>query len=67
MRTVDRILEAAWVVPVEPHGTVLAEHAVVIDGGCIVAVLPQAEAGRQFQARARERFDQHVLMPTICR
>jgi 5-methylthioadenosine/S-adenosylhomocysteine deaminase len=65
MRTVDRIIEAAWVIPVEPHGAALADHAVVIDAGGIVAVLSQAEAARQFQARSVERFAEHVLLPGL--
>ena len=38
----DLIIEAGWVVPVVPHGVVLADHAVVVSGGAIVAVLPIA-------------------------
>ncbi len=40
----DLIIEAGWVVPVVPHGVVLADHAVAVSGGAIVAVLPTAEA-----------------------
>ena len=39
----DLIIEAGWVVPVVPHGVVLTDHAVVVSGGEIVAVLPLAE------------------------
>ncbi len=43
-RTVDLLIEARWVVPVEPHGVVLENHAVAIAGDRIAAVLPIAEA-----------------------
>ena len=35
----DLIIEAGWVVPVVPHGVVLEDHAVVVTGGRIEAVL----------------------------
>ena len=40
----DLLIEAGWVVPVEPHGVVLEDHAVAVSGGAIVAILPRAEA-----------------------
>ena len=36
----DLLIEARWVVPVEPHGVVLEQHAVVVDGGIIHDLLP---------------------------
>ncbi|KGM55346.1 N-ethylammeline chlorohydrolase [Lysobacter arseniciresistens ZS79] len=45
----DLLIEAGWVVPVQPHGTVLADHAVAVAGGVIVGVLPTAEARERFQ------------------
>ncbi len=53
----DLLIEAGWVVPVEPHGVVLEDHAVAVNDGVIVAVLPQA------QARARFRPAQVVSRP----
>jgi len=43
MQTVDSLLFAAHVIPIEPRGA-LADHAVAISGGRVVAVLPRAEA-----------------------
>jgi 5-methylthioadenosine/S-adenosylhomocysteine deaminase len=48
--TVDLLVEAGWVVPVEPHGVVLQDHAVAVRGGEIVALLPRAEARARFAA-----------------
>lgn len=45
---IDLLIEAAHVVPVEPHAVVLDDHAVAIHRGEIVAVLPTAEARRRF-------------------
>jgi 5-methylthioadenosine/S-adenosylhomocysteine deaminase len=46
----DLLIEAGWVVPVEPHAVVLADHAVAVRGGEIAAVLPRAEARARFAA-----------------
>jgi 5-methylthioadenosine/S-adenosylhomocysteine deaminase len=46
----DVLIEAGWVVPVEPHGVVLQDHAVAVRDGAIVALLPVAEARARFAA-----------------
>ena len=50
----DLLIEAGWVVPVEPHGVVLEDHAVAVRDGVIVAVLPIARGARPLRA-ARDR------------
>ena len=42
----DLVIEAGWVIPVEPHGLVLEDHAVAVRGGVILAILPIAERAR---------------------
>ena len=44
---IDCLIEAGWVVPVEPHAVVWRNHAVAIDADRIVAVLPQADDVRE--------------------
>ena len=61
---VDLALSAAWVVPIEPDGA-LAAHTVVIDGGRIVAVVPDPEAERDYLPRERLALDHHVLLPGL--
>ena len=36
---IDLLIEARWIIPVEPDDTVLENHAVAIDKGNIVAIL----------------------------
>ena len=38
------VLAAAWVIPIEPPGVVLSDHAVVVANGRIEALLPTSEA-----------------------
>lgn len=61
----DLLIEAGWVVPVEPHGVVLDDHAVAVRGGEIVAVLPRAEARARFTAAEIVERPGHVLLPGL--
>lgn len=62
---VDLLIEARWVVPVQPHGTVLERHAVVVDGGLVRDLLPIADARGRYAARETRRLDEHVLIPGL--
>lgn len=44
----DLLIEAGYVIPVEPHGVVLEDHAVAVQGSTIVALLPIAQAHARF-------------------
>ena len=59
----DLIIEAGWVVPVVPHGVVLSDHAVVVSGGRIQAVLPVAEARARFAAKQVVSRPDAALVP----
>jgi 5-methylthioadenosine/S-adenosylhomocysteine deaminase len=61
---VDQIIEARWVVPVEPAG-VLEQHALVIDRGRIEAVLPIAAARERYAARSHDVLERHALIPGL--
>jgi 5-methylthioadenosine/S-adenosylhomocysteine deaminase len=65
MQSVELLVSARWVIPVEPAATVLADHSVAIEGGRIVAVLPTGEAAERYRASAQVSLDQHVLIPGL--
>ena len=65
MQPVDLIVEARWTVPVDPADVVLDNHAVVVNDGRIVAVLPHSEAAVRFSARSHKHLEQHVLIPGL--
>ena len=65
MRMIDTLINARWVVPVEPPDTVLEHHAVAIDQGRIVDILPCVDAERRYQARSTHHFDSHALIPGL--
>ena len=61
----DLLIEAGFVVPVEPHGVVLEDHAVAVSGGTIVAILPRAEAQARFDAKETVSRPDAVLIPGL--
>jgi 5-methylthioadenosine/S-adenosylhomocysteine deaminase len=64
-QTVDLLIEARWVVPVEPHNVVLEHHAVAVHADRIVAILPIAEARKSYAPRERVELGEHVLIPGL--
>ena len=61
----DLLIEAGFVVPIEPHAVVLEDHAVAVRDGVIVAVLPRAEARARFTARETVSRPEAALMPGL--
>jgi 5-methylthioadenosine/S-adenosylhomocysteine deaminase len=61
----DLLIEAGFVVPVEPHGVVLEDHAVAVSGGTIVAILPRAEAQARFVTRETVSRPDAALIPGL--
>ncbi|MDH5275801.1 MAG: TRZ/ATZ family hydrolase [Gammaproteobacteria bacterium] len=65
MHPAELIISARWIVPVEPAGAVLAEHAIVVRDGRILAVLPCAEALELYPSAGRVDRPHHVLLPGL--
>ena len=65
MEACDLLIEAGFVVPVEPHGVVLGDHAVAVRAGVIVAVLPVVEARARFDAAETVARPEGVLIPGL--
>src|SRR3546814_17811879 len=65
MQTVDLLLAPRWLIPIEPEGVVLEGHALVANGGRIVAVLPlsaRSEArrvGKAWVSTCRSRWSSY--------
>lgn len=65
MSDADRLLSARWIIPVEPDGLVLEDHALVLRDGRIAAILPRDEAQARHPAAREEAFPQHALIPGL--
>ncbi len=61
----DQVVEARWVIPVEPYGVVLEHHAVVLAGDRIVDVLPIGAARTKYTNVKRIGLSEHALIPGL--
>ncbi len=61
----DLLIEARFVVPVEPHAVVLTDHAVAVQGSVVLAVLPVAEARARFDAAEIVSRPDAALIPGL--
>ena len=64
-QSIDLLISARWIVPVEPDRVVLEGYAAAIDEGAIVDVLPVADARTKYAPRARVELPQHALIPGL--
>lgn len=62
---IDTVIEARWIIPAEPYGLVLENHAIAIDKGVIQAILPASEISLQFSPAEHIVLPQHVLIPGL--
>jgi 5-methylthioadenosine/S-adenosylhomocysteine deaminase len=65
MITVDTLIDARWVIPVEPAGQVLSRHSIAISEGRIRDVLPTAEAHAKYSPRRHQQLGDHILIPGL--
>ena len=65
MENIDTLIEARWVIPVEPAGTVLHDHAVAVRDGLIVGITPTDAARAQFAPRETVQLPRHAVIPGL--
>ena len=65
MQQIDTLVHARWVIPVEPHGRILEQHAIAVHNGRIVALQPSLRARREFQAAHVVELPTHALIPGL--
>jgi 5-methylthioadenosine/S-adenosylhomocysteine deaminase len=63
MKNIDTLLQARWVVPVNPAHDCLDHHSIAIDDGRIIDILPSEQASQQYSAQSRIEYPQHALLP----
>ncbi|MBI4206107.1 MAG: TRZ/ATZ family hydrolase [Betaproteobacteria bacterium] len=62
---VDCVIDARWIIPVEPAGTILEHHAVVITDGTIADIAPSESVGERYRPRHHFVLEDHVLIPGL--
>ena len=65
MLKVDTIINAKWVIPVEPAGVCLTEHSLVIKDGRISDILPQQDCSNQYHSDHTVSLNTHALIPGL--
>jgi 5-methylthioadenosine/S-adenosylhomocysteine deaminase len=65
MTPIDLLINARWIIPIEPANEVLEHFAIAIHQGKILALLPQQEAATRYQAARVEHLDEHVVLPGL--
>ena len=65
MQTIDTLIHARWVIPVEPADTVHEGHAIAIQDGRILEILPSAEAETRYRAESSHHLSEHLLIPGL--
>ena len=59
------LVNARWIIPVEPRGMLLEHHSVIVSGERIVAVIPAEEARRRYPDANTVALANHVLIPGL--
>ena len=62
---IDALIHARWIIPVEPAGTVLEQHALAVNEGRIIDILDSARADQQYTASSVTHLDGHALLPGL--
>jgi 5-methylthioadenosine/S-adenosylhomocysteine deaminase len=65
MQDADLLVLPRWLVPIEPAGVVLENHALLVRAGRIAAILPADEARRAWRARETLALPRHAVMPGL--
>jgi len=65
LQDIDLLIDASWVLPIEPAGSLLKDHTVAVNAGRIIAVIPRSEADKSFRPRSRRTLDSQILIPGL--
>lgn len=65
MQKIDVLIHAKWILPVEPIESHLEHHAIAINDGKIVDILPSPQAWEKYEASHEHKLDSHALIPGL--
>lgn len=65
MKPCDLLINAKWVIPIEPDNTVLNQHSLAITNGKIIDILPTLAATEKYQANEVRQLSNHALLPGL--
>lgn len=62
---IDTVIEAKWIIPIEPAEITLNQHAIAVDKGIIKAILPISEARLRYKPQKTITLNDHALIPGL--
>lgn len=62
---IDLLIRPEWIIPIEPAGITLSGHALAVNNGKIVALLPGDEAAQRFRPRKTVELPGQVVLPGL--
>lgn len=62
---IETLIHAEWIIPVVPEGKVLEQHAIAVDGGVIIEILPSQSADEKYCANTVHHLHGHALIPGL--
>ncbi len=65
MQTIDTLLQARWIIPVEPENQTLEDYALAIRDGRLVDILPAQQAQTKYTPIEHLKLPSHVLIPGL--
>ena len=65
MQTIDSLIHARWIVPVEPDNRVYQHHSLAVDEGRVLGILPTEQAHLTYTAAVEHDLDRHLLIPGL--
>jgi 5-methylthioadenosine/S-adenosylhomocysteine deaminase len=65
MKSIDTLLHARWIIPVEGEKNCLEQHSIAIHDERILDILPTREAQQNYRAQSEHVYSQHALIPGL--
>ena len=65
MQTIDSLIHARWIVPVEPDNRIYQHHSLAVDEGRVLDILPTDQARLAYTAAIEHDLDRHLLIPGL--
>jgi len=63
--SIDTLLHAKWIVPVDNKHRYLEHHSIAIHEDKIIDILPTSQAKKKYDAGVSRSYDQHALIPGL--
>ncbi len=63
MKNCDQLVHAKWIITAESNQQPLENHALAIQNGKILEILPSSKARLEYSAKSQSEYNSHAIMP----